>query len=230
MRTPRNEAPETDIDDEADAIPLVPLAQPVYLDARGKPALAPPGYHDSHRETKWHNGTSRRVVIDLFVGTPQAGGPLAPPRNWEEKTGQRRYVWEPNETKALPHEYDAGIQQTRCRETECIMRQLACRDPEHDHEIIGGFGPQLTNLGMQKRPSLAPALDDEMARKAEAERKEFEAFKLAKHHEEMAMRARAEADAAQRDMDARAQETLEAEKVARQHRPKAKPDSEKTTP
>jgi hypothetical protein len=202
-----------------DSPPLVPLAQPVYLDARGKPAEAPPGHYDSHRETKWHNPTTKVVVINLFIGTPQAMGPLFPPRNWEERTGQRRFVWQPGETKALPHEYDKGIQQTHCKENECLQRPLACTDPEHEHEVIGGYGPQLVNLGMQKRPHLAPALDDELTRRTEAERKEFENYKLAKFHEEQGMRARAEADAAQRDIDLRAKLDADAAVLAAKHQP-----------
>lgn len=217
MRTPHVQ--ETREDD--DSPPLVPLAQPVYLDKLGKPGLAPPGHgQDSHRETKWHNPTNKAVTIDLFLGTPQAGGALAPPRNWEEKTGMRRFVWQPGETKALPHEYDAGIQQTQCKETICLQRPLDCRDKTHDHEIVGGYGPQLQNLGMQKRPTLAPALDDDEARKREAERQEFEAYKRAKHHEEVALRARADADAAQRDIELRKRQDEEAKAIAAKHQPK----------
>ena len=215
MRTPVSQA-------EPESTPLVPLAQPVYLDVKGKPGNAPPGHYDSHRETKWLNPTQKIVVIDVFIRTPVAGGALAPPKNWEEKTGKQRFVWQPGETKALPHEFDRGIQEAKCLETECLQRPFNCKDPEHEHEIVGGYGPQLQNLGMQKRPRLAPALDDEMARKNDAERREFEAFKLAKHHEEQAMRARAEADAAQKDIELRAKLDAEAAVELAKHHPKSR--------
>lgn len=211
MRTP--------VETQTESAPLVPLAQPVYLDVRGKPAVAPPGHYDSHRETKWLNPTSKVVVIEIFVGTPAWG---KPPRDWEEKTGKQRFVWQPGEVKALPHEFDQGIQETSCKETECLKQPRACRDPEHDHEIVGGYGPQLQNLGMQKRPHLAPALNDEEARKRDAEKAEFEAYRLVKHHEEMAMRARVEADAAQRDIELRAKLDAESAAVAARHQPKTK--------
>jgi hypothetical protein len=195
--------------------PLVPLAQPVYLDVHGKPAVPPPEhYRDSHRETKWLNPTAKMVILNIFVGTPQWG---KPPRNFEEKTGMQRFVWQPGEVKALPHEFDRGIQQLECKETECLQHKLECSNPEHEHEIVGGYGPQLQNLGMQTRPRLAQALDDEAARREAAERKEYEAYKLSKYHEQAGIQARAEVDAAQRDIEARAKADAEAAVIAAKH-------------
>ena len=195
--------------------PLVPRAQPVYLDLRGKPAEMPASLRDSHEETKWHNPTNQAIVAEIQVASPQPG---RPPRNWEEKTGLRRYVWQPGETKALPFEYGRALQQTRCVENECIQMPFACRDPEHQHSIVGGLAPMLENLGMQKRPIMHESLDDEAARLKEAERKEFDAFRRQQAAEREVIRARAEAEIAKTDIEAK----VKAEAASKQQQPAKK--------
>jgi hypothetical protein len=205
---------------ESEHVPLVPRNEPVYLDIKGRPGVEPTHHlRDSTPEVKWHNPTSVAVVIDLFVGTPEARGPKSPPRNFFEKNGIKRYVWQPQETKSLDVALSPGIQRTVCQENECLQNKMGCLDPDHQHVIIGGLGPQLVNLGMQKRPILHPALDDIEAQRRAAEHKEFEAYKKRQEAEIAAARARAEQEVLDREVAARAKADADAASVAAKHQP-----------
>lgn len=182
--------------------PLVPLADRPFLQAE---------MADSEKQTIWHNPTDRPVVLDLYVETPKPT-PGRPPKGFEAKTGQRRYVIGPKETKAIPAMFDRGIQQTQCHHVDCLQMPFDCKSTEEGHEksIVGGLGPQLQNRGTQSMPlregfiRLAEPLDDVEARRrqAEAEMKE----KLWQEHlaregqlEAKAKKEQAEADAVARD-------------------------------
>jgi hypothetical protein len=179
--------------------PLVPLAD--------RP-LAGPEYEDSESQTVWHNPTDRQVVLDLNVDTPRPG---RKPRNWEERNGKVRYVLKAGETKAIPSKFDMGIQHTQCHHIDCLQRPFYCRSNEEGHEksTVGGYGPQLVNRGTQKAPirpgfiTLAPALDDVLARQQAAEQEEFRNWQLQRMAESRAASAKLEQERAAADKVAR---------------------------
>jgi hypothetical protein len=180
--------------------PLVPLADRPF---------ASPEYEDSQQQTIWFNPTSKDAVLNLQGDTPKPG---RKPRNWEERTGQIRWVIKAGETKAIPSHFDRGIQQTQCSHLDCLQRPFDCKSTEEGHEkqIVGGFGPQLINKGTQKAPirpgfiQIAPALDDVLARQQQAEMDEFREFQRerlarARREEARAEGLRATEDGASRD-------------------------------
>lgn len=170
-------------------------------------------YPDEVRDTVWENPTERDAVLDLHVGTsPILGGnddfrkSIVSRWSREQRTGLRQFVirrarrnppageagHDPSRpvgdlipTRArIPSEFDQGIQQTACLEPECSSRRTLCRNADHRKEIVGGYGPQLINLGARVRPRLASTLDTIMADKKLAEDRAI----LAAQAEEVAKR------------------------------------------
>jgi hypothetical protein len=119
---------------------------------------------DWHAFTIWENPTDRDCVLDLHVGTSPVFGPAevrkAVCASWGkvEKTGHRRFVVPAKSMVRIPSEFDQGIQQTHCLETECTSRKAICRNPSHRMQIVGGYGPQLVNKRKINLREVSPAL------------------------------------------------------------------------
>jgi len=168
--------------------PIIPLAD--------RPSFGGFDANDSEQQTIWENPTQHQVVLELQVDYPKPG---RPPRNWEEKTGKRRYVIGPGQTRALPSSLDKGIQFAQCHHEDCLQHPFECKSTEEGHEktIVGGHGPQLLNRGTQAVPiragfyTLHESLDDTESRRKAAEAEEFNAWKRAKLASEQAEAARA---------------------------------------
>lgn len=145
----------------------------------------PPMEHeDSSDETVWYNPTEKDAILDLYVATPQmrvAGRRVVPPRNWEEKTGMRRYVIKAKTMRTLPSDFDRAIQQTQCKEVECLGRAFDCKAHDHHKEIVGGLGTQLLNKGTLRNRTTPPhtlssSLDDVAAREKALKLQRFQEF------------------------------------------------------
>jgi hypothetical protein len=170
-----------------DNLHTVPLAE------RTEPVL-----HEMETVTEsvWFNPQKRDQILDMYIGINQRIG--RPPRNNEERTGIRRYIIRAGEKRALPVEFDIGIQQTQCYEPGCNSRPNQCKDGNHQHAIIGGQAPKLVKLGVRQR-ILIPALDDLEAARKKAEEDSI----IALHRQVAADQAAAAAGRAVATADAR---------------------------
>lgn len=161
-------------------VPMDPEDGEQYLD-----------HPDETRDTMWKNPTDHDVVMDLHIGTNPLYGngprPTLHPfgKTREQRLGVKQFVVKAGQTKAIPSEFDVGIQHRECRHPDCTSKKLYCLDKSHPSNIVGGLGPQLINLGMKVRPRLSPALDAMLSEKKEIEAKAIEAF----HAKEDAERA-----------------------------------------
>lgn len=134
---------------------LVPIAERPY---------GPVDTEETVEETVWHNPTEHDVVLDLYVGIQPnlrrfvlSGKKLT----WEQRTGKRRYIIRAKTSRAIPSEFDQGIQQMQCLDPEHSQRPFDCRDRTHRKMIVGGLAPHsLVKGGMQHRPLISQALVD----------------------------------------------------------------------
>jgi hypothetical protein len=172
-------------------------------------AFEPSEYADSSEETIWFNPTEKDATLDLYIGTPTPRGKQFPPRNWEDLTGKRRYIIRAGQTRSMPAEFDRAIQHTHCKDGECLVRPYECKNPLHtDKEIVGGLGPQLRNMGTQKRPitvpaRLHPSLDDVAAREKALKEKRFEIYERGEQASADEQRSRAALDKINHELEER---------------------------
>jgi hypothetical protein len=117
------------------------------------------------RETVWENPTDTDIVLPLHCGSTVTA-PVRKP-TYMERYGIERVVIPARKMVTLPSSYDMAIQDTHCKEPECVANRRGCRDPKHHKTIVGGLGPHLINRGMTVRPEIHPTLD---AHRAEYER------------------------------------------------------------
>lgn len=117
------------------------------------------------RETVWENPTDTDIVLPLHCGSTVTA-PVRKP-TYMERYGVERVVIPAHKRVTLPSVYDMAIQDTHCKEPECVARRRDCRDPKHHKTIVGGLGPHLINHGQGVRPEIHPTLD---AHRAEYER------------------------------------------------------------
>jgi hypothetical protein len=138
---------------------LVPIAERPF---------GPVDTEETVEETVWYNPTDHDVVLDLYVGIQPnlkrfvlSGRKLT----WEQRTGKRRYIIKAKTHRAIPSEFDQGIQQMQCMEAEHSQRPFDCRDRTHRKMIVGGLAPHsLVKGGMQHRPVVSQALVDSYAK------------------------------------------------------------------
>jgi len=156
-----------------------------HYDSNGRP-LVPPAERpfvpyveqETVQETVWFNPTEKDAVLDLYVGTKPVYSPkmkeelkrLPPAQLRELRTGLRRYIIRAGERRSIPSEFDQGIQQTHCQESDCASRPMYCRDMSHHHLVVGGLGPQLINEKVQHRPTVHPSLIEAYALEQEAQK------------------------------------------------------------
>jgi hypothetical protein len=185
-----------------------------------RPALQAAGYHDTEEQTIWYNPFEYDMAVQIHVGSTPMEGPwddpgrmarwraLSPQRRREMQTGVRTYVIPAKDARAIPSEYDFGIQQTQCQDQECPgAKALYCRNPQHQKLIVGGLYPRLINKGtrlhpLEKPPTLHYALDDERARAAEALERSKVTLANAAHQQGLALVAAADFEKAKADMAA----------------------------
>jgi hypothetical protein len=182
MRTPSNQTDSTTSSEQSflsQDKSLVPQAErPNYA--------SPHDFEETSSETIWENPFDYDIPVQVHVGATPRPDPsenglaawraLNPAKRREMQTGQRVYVIKANSRRAIPSEFDQGIQQTRCTHPDCPgPKAIFCRDPEHyEHRmIVGGLQPRLINRGTQQRPLSKPpelhwSLDDQRARREEA--------------------------------------------------------------
>lgn len=147
------------------------------------------------QDTIWHNPTKRDVVLPIWVGTSHLIGKKfkpGPDGKVRRPTGIRRYVVPAGGERAIPAEFDRGIQEIR------------------DGMIVGGLGPQLVRKGVQDPPRIHPALDEVAARQKaehEAAREALIAKAAAQEALVLAQAKAVEADAEAAARDASAQQT-----------------------
>lgn len=155
--------------------PFIPLAERPF---------ATPEETDIRHETVWENPTDQDIHLDLYVGTVPVYSPQAKAK-WrdctrqqlfERQKGIRRYVIPARSKRAIPAEFDRGIQAYKCMEDGCTGRVLYCTDHSHRKQTIGGLAPALINHGLQHRPTLHPSLDTALMKQEAAQQAQAEAI------------------------------------------------------
>lgn len=198
---------------ELTPLELVPVAE--------RPALQASDSMETEEQTIWFNPFDYPVAVQVHVGSePLIGNDfdeearrrrwhsIPAPRRRELQTGIRTYVIPAKSQRALPSEFDMGIQRTECMEPECLGHKLYCRNRAHTNRIIvGGSYPRLINKGTRRvplevPPKLHPALDEERARAAAALEQSKKKLAEARDAQDMALIAHADLVQAQQDISA----------------------------
>jgi hypothetical protein len=198
----------------------VPSVAPFDLDdvpVAERPALSTYDHVDSEEQTIWYNPLDYDVAVQVHVGSqPMQGNwddparlarwrALPPAKRREMQTGIRVFVIPAKQARAIPSEFDLGIQQTHCYEPDCA-KGMYCRDRSHtNRQIVGGSYPRLINRGtrlhkLETPPRLASALDDERARAKEALERSKIALQNSIQQQGLAIVAAADLDKATKDM------------------------------
>lgn len=171
-----------------------------------RPALLAVDHYDTEEQTVWFNPFDYDVAVQVHIGSKVMEGKwddpmrlarwrsLPAPVRREMQTGIRVYVIPARSMRAIPSEFDMGIQMTLCLEPGCEgSKGLYCKNREHtNRQIVGGMYPRLVNKGtrlhpLEKPPTLHYALDDERARAREALEASQKALAESMHQQGMAL-------------------------------------------
>lgn len=222
--------------------------------------LVPPAVRPGHRtaefietseDTIWYNPFDYDVAVKLYVGargkaanTPaeeERWKALSGPQRQEARTGVRTYVIPAKSERAIPSEFDMGIQHYKCSHPDCLgSRGLYCKNSEHIEyrKIVAGLYPKLVNRGTQRTPitqtiPLDDAIDDQVAKRQQA----LEAAKMrlaeANNARDAFLIAQADLQTAHRDIEAEKAQMVSEAQGAVEHQKAilevSKPVAEKQT-